>query len=248
MREDTTRFGQPDAVPLSDEDAAATLLQSSVMGLWEVVNQLTRLRRSRRSNYRVSIFGSARIAPDTPAYQQVTKLAAELTRMGCDVITGGGPGLMQAANEGAASTGAGRREGSVGIRITLPFEQNVNPFVRDPHEHQTFFSRLHHFALLSDAFVVVPGGIGTLLELSMAWQLLQVRQLLDVPLILVGEMWPELIAWTRKTMLREGIELASAPDLDIPRCTAGVEDTVALIRASREQWLLAQSASQPRSR
>lgn len=240
MSDDAPRFGQPDAIPLSDEDAAAALLQSSVMGLWGVVNQLTRLRRSRRSNYRVSIFGSARIAPDSAAYDQVSQLAARLTELGCDVVTGGGPGLMQAANQGAASAGSGRREGSVGIRVTLPFEQHVNPYVGDAHEHQTFFSRLHHFALLSDAFVVVPGGIGTLLELSMAWQLLQVRQLHDVPLILVGEMWPELIAWARRSMLREGIELAGAPDFDIPRCTTSVEETVELVRAGRERWLDAQ--------
>lgn len=240
MSDDSPRFGQPDIVPLSDEPAAAALLQAAVKSLWEVVDQLTRLRRSSRSNYRVSIFGSARIAPDTPAYAQVAQLAAQLTRMGCDVITGGGPGLMQAANEGAAGAGGGPGEGSVGIRIALPFEQHVNPFVGDAHEHRTFFSRLHHFALLSDAFVVVPGGVGTLLELAMAWQLLQVRQLLDVPLILVGEMWPPLIAWARSSMLREGIELAGSPDLEIPRCTSGVEDTVALIRQSREQWLLAQ--------
>ncbi len=247
MSDDPTCFDRPDAVPLSDEEATAALLQGAVKGLWEVVGQLTRLRRSRRSRYRVSIFGSARIAPGTAAYEQVARLAAELTRMGCDVITGGGPGLMQAANEGAAKAGSGRPEGSVGIRITLPFEQHVNPFVGDAYEHRTFFTRLHHFALLSDAFVVVPGGIGTLLELSMAWQLLQVRQLHDVPLILVGKMWPELIAWARRSMLAEGSELAGAADLDLPQCATGVEDTVERIRAGRERWLRAQEPS-PRGR
>lgn len=241
MSDAPPRFGQPDAVLLSDEDAASELLRSAVIGLWEVVGQLTRLRRSRRPNYRVSIFGSARLQEGTPAYQQVAQLAAELTRIGCDVITGGGPGLMQAANEGAAQVDGERPERSVGIRIALPFEQHVNPFVGDAYEHQTFFSRLHHFALLSDAFVVVPGGIGTLLEMAMAWQLLQVRQLHNVPLILVGTMWPGLIEWARQSMLREGNELASPPDFEIPHCTSGVEDTVALIRASRDAWLRAQA-------
>jgi uncharacterized protein (TIGR00730 family) len=240
MSDAPPRFGQADVVPLSDEEAATELLQGAVKSLWEVVNQLTRFRRSRRSNYRVSIFGSARLQAGTPAYERVARLAAELTWMGCDVVTGGGPGLMQAANEGAASVDEARRERSVGIRITLPFEQHVNPFVGEAYEHQTFFSRLHHFALISDAFVVVPGGIGTLLEMSMAWQLLQVRQLRNVPLILVGEMWPELIAWGRCSMLREGSQLASPPDFEIPRCTTGVEDTLALIRASRDEWLRAQ--------
>jgi len=240
MSDAPSRYGPADVVPLDDEDAVVELLQGTVKGLWQAVGQLTRLHRSRRANYRVSIFGSARIQQGTPAYEQVARLAAELARMGCDIVTGGGPGLMQAANEGAASACAEHPERSVGIRIALPFEQHVNPFVGDAYEHQTFFSRLHHFALLSDAFVVVPGGVGTLLELSMAWQLLQVRQLHNVPLILVGEMWPELIAWARRSMLRAGSELASPPDFEIPQLASGVDDTVALIHASRKAWLAAQ--------
>jgi predicted Rossmann-fold nucleotide-binding protein len=84
--------------------------------------------------------------------------------MGCAVITGGGPRLMEAANQGAAL--AGTSASNIGIRVHLPFEQEVNPFVSESYEHRTFFSRLHHFVLLSDALVVVPGGIGTALELS----------------------------------------------------------------------------------
>lgn len=237
------RFGQPDVVQLSDEDAAAEVLVGSVQGLWSVVNQLTRLRRTRRDNYRVTIFGSARLQPGTPAYDAVKQLAAELTRMGCDIVTGGGPGLMQAANEGASSADPGALGRSVGIRVELPFEQAVNPFVGQVYEHPTFFSRLHHFMIVSDAFVVVPGGIGTLLELSLAWQLLQVRKLYNTPLILVGAMWAELVEWGRRTMLREGLELASEVDFTIPHCVQDVEQTVALIRASREEWLRAQAAA-----
>ncbi|MEI4926893.1 LOG family protein, partial [Klebsiella pneumoniae] len=92
-----------------------------------------------------------------------------------DIVTGGGPGLMQAANEGAAQVRAPERNRSVGIRVDLPFEQEANPFVEQAYEHGTFFTRLHHFVLVSDAFVVVPGGIGTVLEMMMVWQLLQVR-------------------------------------------------------------------------
>src|SRR6478672_8778414 len=114
--------------------------------------------------------------------------------MGCDIVTGGGPGLMQAANEGASLAGT---TGSMGIRVDLPFEQDVNPFVQEAFEHQTFFTRLHHFVLASDAFVVTPGGIGTVLELMMIWQLLQVRHIHDTPLILVGKMWADLVAWAK---------------------------------------------------
>src|SRR5215813_5304755 len=110
-------FGQPDIVRLSDEDAAIDLLESAVTGLWEVVNELTRLRRTTRQNYRVTIFGSARLKPATPAYNSVKQLAAELTKMGCDIISGGGPGLMQAANEGAHSVHPEALKRSIGIRI-----------------------------------------------------------------------------------------------------------------------------------
>ena len=235
------RFGQSDVVTLSDEDASAELVTNAVQGLWGVVNQLTRLRRTRRENYRVTIFGSARLSPGTPAYDAVKRLAAELARMGCDIVTGGGPGLMQAANEGAASVEPGAAGRSVGIRVDLPFEQEVNPFVGQVYDHPTFFSRLHHFMIVSDAFVVVPGGIGTLLELSLAWQLLQVRKLYNTPLILVGEMWSELVEWGRRSMLREGLELASAVDFSIPHCVRDVEQTLALIRVNRDAWLRAQA-------
>jgi predicted Rossmann-fold nucleotide-binding protein len=130
---------------------------------------------------------------------------------------------------------------SVGIRVTLPFEQEVNPFVGKVYEHRTFFSRLHHFMIVSDAFVVVPGGVGTLLELSIAWQLLQVQKMYNTPLILVGKMWAGLIQWARETMLSEGSELASPLDFTIPRCVDTIEQTVTIIRESRDAWLAEQT-------
>jgi len=242
MSEPNPVFGQSDIVKLSDEDAVTALVERTVTGLWEVVNELTRLRRTTRQNYRVTIFGSARLKPGTVAYESVKQLAAELTTMGCDIMSGGGPGLMQAANEGALSADPKALHRSVGIRVDLPFEQAVNPFVGQAYEHRTFFSRLHHFMIISDAFVVVPGGIGTLLELSLAWQLLQVRKLYNTPLILVGKMWAELVEWGRRTMLREGNELASEIDFTIPNCVDTIEETVSLIREKRAAWLAAQSA------
>ncbi len=243
MSDTATSFGQPDIVSFSDEDASAELLERAITGLWDVVNQLTRFRRTTRQNYRVTIFGSARLQPGTFAYDGVKQLAAALTTMGCDIVTGGGPGLMQAANEGAASVDPAALQRSVGIRVELPFEQEVNPFVGQMYEHRTFFSRLHHFMIVSDAFVVTPGGIGTLLELSLAWQLLQVQKLYNTPLILVGTMWAELVEWARRAMLREGEELASAVDFTIPHCVDGIEETIALIRRHRDDWLRAQAAA-----
>ena len=243
MSKKKSSFGQSDIVRLSDEDAATELIQRAVTGLWEVVNELTRFRRTTRQNYRVTIFGSARLKPGTDVYEKVKQLAAELTKMGCDIISGGGPGLMQAANEGALSVGPEARKRSVGIRIELPFEQEVNPFVGQAYEHRTFFSRLHHFMILSDAFVVVPGGIGSLLELSLAWQLLQVRKLYNTPLIVVGKMWAELVEWGRRSMLRKRNELASEIDFTIPHCVNTIDECVALIRENRAAWLAVQPAT-----
>jgi len=220
-------------VSLGDEAEALALVARSVMGLWNVVNDLTRLRPVHRAAYRVTIFGSARIARDHWVYAAVRDLAAELTRLGCDIVTGGGPGLMQAANEGAQQADPERK--SVGIRVELPFEQEVNPFVGQAYEHGTFFTRLHHFALVSDAFVVVPGGIGSLLELAMIWQLLQVRKLHDTPLIVAGAMWGELVDWARRAMLRPDAPLASPEDMAIPVC---VNDGPSILRIVREHHAL----------
>jgi predicted Rossmann-fold nucleotide-binding protein len=240
MSTENSVFGQSDVVKLNNEDAAVALLERAVTGLWDVVNDLTRLRRTTRQNYRVTIFGSARIKSDTPAYDGVKMLAAELSRMGCDILTGGGPGLMRAANEGAHSVDPVGLRRSIGINIELPSEQQLNPFVTQAYGHRTFFSRLHHFMIASDAFVVVPGGIGSLLELSLAWQLLQVRKLYNTPLILVGKMWAELVEWGRRTMLLEGSELASEVDFSIPRCVNTIDEALAIIQENRAAWLAGQ--------
>jgi uncharacterized protein (TIGR00730 family) len=222
-------------VSLADEEAVKKVLVDSVLGLWDVVNNLTRLRPTRRERYSVTIFGSARAKPGTFAYEETKRVATALTALGCDIITGGGPGLMQAANEGAEAVS--ERGKSLGIRVDLPFEQEVNPFVELAFEHRTFFTRLHHFVLASDAFIVAPGGIGTVLETMMIWQLLQVRHLDSTPLILVGGMWPGLIEWARTSMLSFETPLANAGDFDIPRCVTNAEDAIAIIRERHAQWL-----------
>jgi uncharacterized protein (TIGR00730 family) len=229
-------------VDLRDQERAVEVLAESVLGLWDVVDNLTRLRPSRRDTYRVTIFGSARVQPDHWVYAAVRELSAELSRLGCTIITGGGPGLMQAANEGAAQGAGGAPARSMGIRVDLPFEQEANPFVEDVFEHRTFFSRLHHFVLVSDAFIVVPGGIGTVLELMMVWQLLQVRKLADTPLILVGAMWEGLVDWHRKAMLRPGALLAAEEDLSIPRCVPAADEAIAIVREHHAAWARRRSA------
>lgn len=223
-----------DLISLADEEGVKQVLSSTLLGLWDVVNNLTRLKPSRSDHYRVTIFGSARAKAGTFAYQETKRLAAAMAEMGCDIITGGGPGLMQAANEGAATSP--ERAKSVGIRVELPFEQEVNAFVTQAFEHRTFFTRLHQFVLTSDAFIVAPGGIGTVLETMMIWQLLQVRHLENTPLILVGKMWPGLIEWARSSMLSADTPLANAEDMKIPRCVANADEAIALIHEYHQIW------------
>jgi hypothetical protein len=225
---DPSRF-----VSLADEDAVRDLLKSTILDLWKVVNTLTRLRPSKHDRYRVAIFGSARAQPGTFVYDEVKRVAAAVAALGCDIVTGGGPGLMQAANEGASAAGA---PGSVGIRVELPFEQDVNPFVVQAFEHETFFTRLHHFVIASDAFVVVPGGIGTVLEMLMIWQLLQVRHVDNVPLVLVGKMWRGLVEWARTSMLDARLALANPQDLDIPTCVDTADEAIVLVRDLHKAW------------
>jgi uncharacterized protein (TIGR00730 family) len=220
-------------VSLADEEAVKEILVSTVLDLWKVVNNLTRLRPSKHERYRVAIFGSARAQPGTFVYDEVKRVAAAFAAMDCEIVTGGGPGLMQAANEGARSAGA---PGSVGIRVQLPFEQDVNPFVEQAFEHETFFTRLQHFVIASDAFVVVPGGIGTVLEMLMVWQLLQVRHVDGVPLILVGKMWKGLVEWAKTAMLDPRLALINPEDLQIPQCLETADEAIAVVRDLHGKW------------
>ena len=224
-------------IRLDDEERVKALLSSSVLSLWQVVNNLTRLRPTRRERYRVAIFGSARAQPGSPVYEEVKRSAAAFAAMGCDIVTGGGPGLMQAANEGAKSAGA---PGSVGIGIELPFEQGVNQYVDQAFEHGSFFTRLQHFVIASDAFVVTPGGIGTVLEMLMIWQLLQVRHIENVPLILVGRMWRGLVDWTGTAMQDPRLPLVSPEDLKIPVCVDTADEAIAIVNNLHVKWQAAQ--------
>jgi uncharacterized protein (TIGR00730 family) len=229
--------GEGSIVPLSDERAVLEILTKSVLGLWDTVNTLTRLRPTKRERYRVTIFGSARVDPNHWVYAAVRDVAAELTRLGCDIVTGGGPGLMQAANEGVKLADPdGKQQKSLGIRVELPFEQDVNAFVTEAYEHKTFFTRLHHFVLVSDAFIVTPGGIGTVLETLMVWQLLQVRHLHDTPLILAGHFWDGLLGWAKTVMLNPEVPLVSPQDLEIPQVLPDGPSIVKAIREHHARW------------
>jgi predicted Rossmann-fold nucleotide-binding protein len=239
MNEVDDRSGKAaeDTITLGNEIQVLEVLAQSVQGLWEVVNNLTRLKPTKRLDFRITIFGSARVPREHWVYAAVRDLARDLAAMGCGIVTGGGAGLTQAANEGVSLARGEAHKRSMGIEVDLPFEQEVNPFVTEAYQHRTFFSRLHHFVLVSEAFIVVPGGIGTVLELAMIWQLLQVRRLNHTPLILIGHMWADFVAWGLLYFLRPEVGLAGHEDLSIPRCVDTADEAVAIVRQRYEQWL-----------
>lgn len=231
------RHRRRESVAASRPEEVFEAVEDSLVSLWDVVNELARIRPPKPKYYRVTIFGSSRMRPGDALYDDVRRLASELARMGCDIVTGGGPGLMQAANESARLGDPENRIRSFGLPIELPTEEEPNPFVEKVYHHRTFFSRLHHFVRLSSAFVVVRGGIGTTLETMMIWQLCQVRHVRDLPLIFVGEMWKELVEWGRRHMLNSDRRLASGQDLDIPRCVETVEEAAAIIGEDMDDFM-----------
>jgi uncharacterized protein (TIGR00730 family) len=152
--------------------------------------------------YRVAIFGSARIRENDQVYRDVYEIARGLAALGFDVVTGGGPGLMQAASAGHRSVASPSR--AIGLNIRLPHEQAANRFLDIKQEFDRFSDRLDTFMSLSDAVVVAPGGIGTLLELFYAWQLVQVGHVCRTPIILFGDLWRPLLHWVNGEVLRRG--------------------------------------------
>jgi hypothetical protein len=188
-----------------------------------------------RQYFRVALFGSSRILPEDENYRRVVELAQQLSYMGCDIVTGGGPGLMMAANEGARSGAYRHRTRSFGLTILLPIEEQPNPFLDEVAHHKTFFSRLHQFIRLSHAYVVVDGGIGTTLEAMMVWQLLQVRVIAERPLVFVGPMWRGLRDFIEGEVIARG--LASPPDLDLVHWVDDVEEATEIVRRARDRFV-----------
>src|SRR5437868_1665429 len=176
----------------------------------------------------VSIFGSARTAPGTVPYEKARAIAGILAQNGYSVITGGGPGVMEAANKGASEGGAT----SVGLNIELPLEQKPNIYANKLLNFRYFFVRKVMFVKYSIAFVILPGGFGTLDELFEAITLIQTRKIKPFPVILVGkEYWKGLLDWIGDTLLRE--KMIAVEDLDILRTVDTPEEVLHWVQDSR---------------
>jgi uncharacterized protein (TIGR00730 family) len=178
-----------------------------------------------------SLFGSARTLPEDPGYEQAREVARALGEAGFAIITGGGPGMMQAANQGARDAGAT----SVGLNIQLPFEQRFNPYVDISLRFHYFFTRKVMFVRYSCAFVVMPGGFGTMDEMFEALTLIQTGKILHFPVVLLGNhYWNGLLDWLRETMLAEG--KISAPDIELLQIADSPQEAVAIVeRAAARQ-------------
>lgn len=179
--------------------------------------------------YAVSIFGSARLEPENPFYQQAVKIAQGLAREKFDVITGGGPGIMEAANKGALSEDVK----SVGLNINLPQEQAPNSYQSISLDYRYFFVRKVMFVKHSMGYVIMPGGFGTLDEFFEALTLMQTEKIFPMPLILFGvEFWQGLVDWLRATMLANGT--ISEEDFEFIRITDDIDEVVSIMIEHRE--------------
>jgi len=152
--------------------------------------------------FRVTIFGSARIKKNDKLYKQTFDLAKEIGKKHIDIITGGGPGLMKAANAGHETGDKLNKADSIGLVINLPWEPEDNHHLEIEKEFDKFSNRLDHFMALSGAVVMMPGGVGTCLEFFYAWQLIQVKHVRPIPIILIGKMWEELYKWMQKNLVK----------------------------------------------
>ncbi|MDH5484496.1 MAG: TIGR00730 family Rossman fold protein [Gammaproteobacteria bacterium] len=189
----------------------------------------------------ISIFGSAQTRPGSKYYEATCSLSARLGKEGYTIITGGGPGIMEAANKGASESGAT----SVGLNIELPREQIANPYQNLKLDFRYFFARKVMFIKYSMGYVCMPGGFGTLDEFFEALTLMQTSKIYPMPLILFGtEYWGGLIDWIKSTLLANGA--INVKDLELVVVTDDEDEVVKVINAHRE-WKLKKIAEEKKS-
>ncbi len=183
----------------------------------------------------VSVFGSARTTSDHPMYAAAEKVGARLAEAGLAVITGGGPGIMAAANKGALEAGGV----SVGLGIELPFESGLNPYVNLGIDFRYFFARKTMFVKYSQGFIVMPGGFGTLDELFEALTLVQTRKVTSFPVVLFGShYWQGLLDWISSSVLEGGN--ISPQDVQMLQITDDVEEAVSIVLSNQPNLTVAE--------
>lgn len=211
------------------------MVRKKTKALKKVGNRIKTIREElERDHFRVSIFGSARIKRRNPLYKQVHDLALRLAEMDIDVVTGGGPGLMQAANEGHHEGSIYNNSHSIGLGIKLPREQSFNKHLDIKKEYHLFTNRLDEFMVLSNAVVVTSGGVGTLLEFFYTWQLAQVNHIAHIPIILLGKEWPPLIKWLEKYPLEN--KYFKKADLGLIFLAKDTNEAIEMIKKAKAEY------------
>lgn len=185
-------------------------------------------------HFRVAIFGSARIQMNDPLYNQVYRLARAIAKEGMDVVTGGGPGLMDAANSGHWEGRVSKKVHSFGLPIKLPKEQVTNKHLDIERDFERFSDRLDHFMTLANVVVVASGGVGTMLEFMYTWQLQQVHHICNTPIILMGKMWKPFLEWVKKWPLKK--KYMSKSDLNSIFVVDHYRDAMKVIRKARHEF------------
>ena len=209
------------------EKTVRKFLSKKIQQLNNIVADLDALVTEIGTDYfRVSIFGSARIKPSTEEYMEVYDLAKKLAKNNADIVTGGGPGLMEAANAGAKDGSS--KSKSFGLHVDLPFETTPNEHLDITYHHKRFSSRLDEFMRISHAVIVTPGGIGTILELLYTWQLIQVSHISERPIILVGKMWTGLLEWMKSEPLNK--QLIDKSDFNNIKIVQNVDEVIVLLK------------------
>ena len=224
--------------PSSADEELLGAETAAVISLLDDATRIDRISDELRNGFRalahvgraVSIFGSARTPEDDPDYEQARELARMLGRRGFSIITGGGPGIMAAANRGAADVGAQ----SIGLAIELPMEEGVNEWADLALEFHYFFTRKVMFVRYASAFVVFPGGFGTLDELFEALTLRQTEKIAAFPVVLVGTAyWSGMVDWLRERMLGDG--KISQEDVDDLVVTDDLERVCEIVEAAEHR-------------
>lgn len=187
-----------------------------------------------KRHFRVVVFGSARLQQGSKDYKRIYKFSKMIGERGWDIVTGGGPGLMDAAMSGHFAGRGDNKSREIGLQIKLPKEQVDSRHLDVKREFQRFSERLDTFMILANAVVVAPGGVGTLLELFYTWQLIQVQHTCKIPIILLGDMWPGLVEWIKANPLKQ--RMLSPEDVELLYSVETTEQALEILDDAYEQF------------